>query len=85
MEKLLTSLGWKVHVVVADNPVDLNLLNANSNYIEDRSKGKNVHMYRVQTDNFLAGLSEEKLLELYTVLGSMGVGRDLTYYVSRKR
>ena len=83
MEKLLENSGFTVRAVVADNPVDLNLLNDNSNYIEDQSKGKNTHLFRVRTDNFLASIDEGKLLSLYEVLGSMGLGRDLTYYCNR--
>ncbi len=82
MDNLLSSLGFKVHAVVADNPVDLNLLNDNSNYVEDPSKGKITHLFRVRNDNFLASLDRDKLLEIYEILGSMGVGRDLSYYCS---
>lgn len=80
MERFLNDSGFSVRAVVADNPVDLNLLNDNSNYIEDSSKGENTHFFRVRMDNFLASVDEEKLLSLYEVLGSMGIGRDLNYY-----
>jgi 2-polyprenyl-3-methyl-5-hydroxy-6-metoxy-1,4-benzoquinol methylase len=80
MEKFLKDSEFSVRAVVADNPVDLNLLNDNSNYVEDQSKGKKTHFFRVRMDNFLASIDEEKLLSLYEVLGSMGIGRDLTYY-----
>ena len=83
MENLLKDKGFCVEAVVADNPVDLNLLNKNSNYINEPEKGKNVHFFRVAGDNFLASIDESKLLDLYEILGSMGVGRDLTYYCSR--
>ena len=79
-EALLADQGFQVEAVVADNPIDLNLLNDNSNYVADRGKGKNTHHFRVRTDNFLAGISEDLLLDLYTTLGAMGVGRDLNYY-----
>jgi len=82
MCNVLTDLGFAVNSIVADNPIDLNLLNDNSNYIKDRTKGKNTHLFRVRTDNFLASVDREKLLEVYEILGSMGVGRDLTYYCS---
>ena len=39
MSNLLCDLGFKIHCIVVDNPVDLNLLNDNSNYIEDPAKG----------------------------------------------
>lgn len=82
MEKLLYSLGFRVEAIVSDNPVDLNLLNDNSNYIKDPSKGKKTHLFRVRVDNFLASLNRAKLLQIYEILGSMGVGRDLNYYCS---
>lgn len=85
MSKFLTVMGFKLEAVVADNPVDLNLLNDNSNYIEDPSKGKKIHLFRVHTDNFLAGLDSDKLLQIYEILGSMGVGRDLNYFCSIER
>ena len=83
MENLLKSKEFKIEAVVADNPVDMNLLNKNSNYIRDPEKGKNIHFFRVHTDNFLADISKDKLLDLYEVLGSMGVGRDLNYFCSQ--
>ena len=82
MTNLLIDMGFKLNAVIADNPIDLNLLNDNSNYIENPRKGKKTHYFRVKTDNFLASLDRVKLLELYEVLGSMGVGRDLNYYCS---
>jgi len=82
MCNLLDDQGFEVRSIVADNPVDLNLLNDNSNYIGDPAKGKNTHLFRVRTDNFLGQLNAEKLLQIYELLGSMGVGRDLNYYCS---
>jgi len=76
----LSDMEIVIKSIVADNPIDLNLLNENSNYIVDKNKGKQTHLFRVRTDNFLASISEGKLLSLYEVLGSMGIGRDLNYY-----
>ena len=83
MENLLMDKGYHVDAVVADNPIDNNLLNKNSNYVRDPEKGKNTHIFRVELDNFLASISEDKLLDIYQILGSMGVGRDLTYFCSK--
>jgi 2-polyprenyl-3-methyl-5-hydroxy-6-metoxy-1,4-benzoquinol methylase len=85
MGNLLEDRGFKLEAVVADNPIDLNLLNANSNYVQDRTKGKNAHLFRVHTDNFLASIDEEKLLDLYKIYGELGVGRDLNYFCGLKR
>ncbi len=80
MTRFVEAFGLAVRSVVADNPIDLNLLNDNSNYIEDPSRGKNTHLFRVMSDNFIAGISTDKLLQIYELLGSMGIGRDLSYY-----
>ncbi len=84
MRNFLLDMGFQIHSIVADNPVDLNLLNDDSNYIKEPSKGKNIHMFRVRSDNFLGSMDPDKLLQIYEIMGSMGVGRDLGYYCSMK-
>ena len=85
MSAFLLDLDFKIHSIVADNPIDLNLLNDNSNYIANRKKGKNTHFFRVRTDNFLGSIDLEKLLKIYELLGSMGIGRDLNYYCTTRK
>jgi 2-polyprenyl-3-methyl-5-hydroxy-6-metoxy-1,4-benzoquinol methylase len=80
MTALLTDMRFDVRSILADNPIDLNLLNDNSNYIEDSSKGKKTHLFRIRVDNFLGNIDPEGLLRIYEILGSMGVGRNLYYY-----
>ena len=85
MGNFLSAHEFELKAVVAENPVDLNLLNDNSNYIEDPEKGKATHMFRVLADNFLADNDTDKLLQIYEILGSMGIGRDLNYYCSMSK
>jgi len=80
MLSFLADHDLSVHAVLADNPIDLNLLNDNSNYVKDPSKGKATHRFRVRLDNFLASIDRKKMVELYSVLGDMGVGRNLIYF-----
>jgi len=80
MERLLKDVGMEVLDMMADHPIDMNLLNDNSNYIRNTSLGKATHYYRVRYDNFLASIDVDKLIQLYSVFGSLGVGRNLTYY-----
>lgn len=82
MSNVLQDLGFRIDTIVAGNPIDLNLMNDNANYIQDPSKGKNIHKFRIRTDNFLASIDRDKLLQMYEILGSMGVGRNLVYYCS---
>lgn len=85
MGNFLSVQGFELKAVVADNPVDLNLLNDNSNYIENPEKGKMTHMFRVLADNFMVADDPDKLLQIYEILGSMGIGRDLNYYCSMSK
>ena len=82
MNNLVQDLGFCVRAIVAGNPIDLNLLNDNSNYIKHKSKGKNTHIFRMRMNSFMSGVDREKMLHLYEVLGSMGIGRTLAYYCS---
>jgi 2-polyprenyl-3-methyl-5-hydroxy-6-metoxy-1,4-benzoquinol methylase len=80
MIAFLSDAGMNVRAIVADNPVDLNLLNEQMNYVREPKRGKSVHRFRVAVDLFLAGVDLDGLLNVYGALGAMGVGRDLTYY-----
>ncbi|MGL1930801.1 MAG: class I SAM-dependent methyltransferase [Desulfotalea sp.] len=84
MGSLLNDLGFEIKSIVADNPIDLNLFNENSNYIKDPEKGRSTHLLRVRSDNFLGNLDPDGLLKIYEILGGMGVGRDLSFYCSLK-
>lgn len=80
MEAFVCDHGFSLRSVVADNAIDLNLLNVNCNYVREPEKGRATHLFRIQTDLFLAGMDRKKLLRLYETYGDMGVGRNLTYY-----
>jgi len=82
MLNIFEGIKLKTEAIVSDYPIELNLFNPNSNYSRDPKTGKGVHLLRVRTNNFLAGIDEESLLDLYTVYGRMGVGRNLYYYCS---
>ena len=84
MNNFLEKKGFFVQSIVGDNPIDLNLLNQNSNYVEDSDKGKHAHYFRVITDNFLASVDIDKLLDIREIMGSMGVGRNLIYFAKKR-
>ena len=85
MTNLLIDMGFKLNAVIADNPIDLSLLNDNSNYIEDPSKGKNTHLFRVRTDNFWGGWTRPSSCRCMRSSALWGVGRDLTFYCTIER
>lgn len=82
MTALLEDLGYRLRAVMADHPIDLNLLNDTANYARDRAKGPAIHRFRVRTDLFLARQDRRGLMDLYARLGEMGVGRNLIYFAT---
>ena len=79
------SLGFSIELVLADFPIDIFLLNDHSNYIRDKSKGKQAHYSRVYTMNLLSDLDFESSAEAFLNLGAMGFGRDLTIFMRNKQ
>ena len=53
--------------------------------MQGQREGENVHLFRVRADNFFLGVDKERLLELHEILGSMGVGRVLSYFCTLKK
>jgi 2-polyprenyl-3-methyl-5-hydroxy-6-metoxy-1,4-benzoquinol methylase len=67
----------KVELIMGDFPIDFNLFNKETNYVEENSKGKACHWARVRIENLLDDISQEKTIELYEILADMGIGRSL--------
>lgn len=81
MQALLADAGFQTLGVLADFPIDLLLLNDNSNYVRDRAKGPASHEHRIRQDLLMARIAgEDKLRRYYAVLADMGLGRNLTFF-----
>lgn len=80
MQALLSDCGFDIVGKIADHPIDFNLLNDNSNYVIEKSKGKATHHYRVLLDNFLSELNRERYYSILNNYAEMGVGRNLTFF-----
>lgn len=77
LENLLKAHDWRPLSVIADYPIDWNLLNSDSNYVMDKSKGKACHMERVIFENLLHEQPLEKITAFYKALADLGMGRQL--------
>ncbi len=81
---LCQAAGWEVRDLVGDFPIDLNLFNPATNYVEDRGAGKACHRTRVAVENLLHGISPEKTNDLYRVLAELGLGRQIIGFFQEK-
>jgi len=83
LRNLLVSLNYRIITVLGDYPIDFFLFNENTNYVKNREVGKSCHESRVLTENLLYKADFEKALKLYEVMGEMGLGRVITFYVTK--
>ncbi|WP_339210976.1 class I SAM-dependent methyltransferase [Aeribacillus sp. FSL K6-8210] len=77
LTNLCEAVGWKKELLLADYPIDLNLLNEETNYILNRKVGKSVHQKRIIIENLLHEISIDDTIRLYNVLAEMGLGRNI--------
>lgn len=77
LNNLAKDAGLNAKFTISDNPIDLCLLNENTNYINDKSKGKSCHNSRVKIDNLIHSISIEKAVNYYNSLAELGLGRQI--------
>ncbi len=69
--------GFECVDFLGDQLIEFSALNPNTNYFENKSVGKSCHFARVAQENILHEISPVKTIELYRVLGDMGLGREI--------
>jgi 2-polyprenyl-3-methyl-5-hydroxy-6-metoxy-1,4-benzoquinol methylase len=74
--------GWNCLSMTADFPIDWFLMNPGSNYIMDQQNGKPAHHARVALENLIQEQPVDKVLNFFESLASLGMGRNITAYLS---
>lgn len=83
LASLVAEAGWKVEKCFTAYPIDFNLFNSKTNYIENRESGKSCHHSRIAIENLLHSVSVNKTIKLYEAMAEMGIGRDIIMIMSR--
>ena len=73
--------GWDCVEMLADFPVDWFLFNSRSNYIRDRSAGRDAHGARVQIENVIHSQPIEDVINFWSAAAKIGIGRDITTFL----
>ncbi|KUO78109.1 MAG: hypothetical protein APF81_06860 [Desulfosporosinus sp. BRH_c37] len=81
LDAICRSTGWETRFLMSDFPIDLNLFNPNTNYVNEPTRGKSCHQARIDIENFLSLISETKLNNLYEVIADMGLGRSIVSFL----
>jgi 2-polyprenyl-3-methyl-5-hydroxy-6-metoxy-1,4-benzoquinol methylase len=82
LQNTCSSAGFKVLEVLGDFPIDLFLLHTGSNYVNNKSLGKEAHKARVRMENFISENKMEDITQFFSSLAKVGLGRDLTIFLS---
>lgn len=70
---------------ISDYPIDLNLLNINSNYIENKSIGKSCYFEKIEFENLLHKTNSlDKIVDYYSKQADLGIGRSITSFFKLK-
>lgn len=83
--KMSKRLGFDQLLFCADFPIDLFLLNETSNYVNDRSKGKQAHLARVDFINMINKMNKNTVIDFLTSMGELGIGRNLTAFLRNRK
>lgn len=77
-------MGWSVKELISDFPVDWFLFHEGSNYIRNKSLGKAAHFARIQIENSLQQNNSNDIIEFWSSLPRVGVGRNLTIFLQKE-
>jgi 2-polyprenyl-3-methyl-5-hydroxy-6-metoxy-1,4-benzoquinol methylase len=80
---ICNACGLNYQDCIADYPIDFNLFNPLTNYVEHPETGKACHHARVEIDNLLCSISMEETNALYRSLQKLGLGRSLIAFFTK--
>lgn len=76
--------GFTTEFTIGDYPIDFCLMNPDSNYNKDKTKGKNAHRTRVEMENLIHSISVEKAVNYFKALADLGLGRQIVSFLKHK-
>jgi 2-polyprenyl-3-methyl-5-hydroxy-6-metoxy-1,4-benzoquinol methylase len=82
LTRLGDATGWHTARILADHPIDLDLLNPATNYVRNRAVGPASHQTRIALDNLLMRTSTPAAVaSYYHGLAEVGLGRNLVAFL----
>jgi len=82
LKSTATATGWHCHSVLADFPIDFYLAHIGSNYVVDRENGPHAHRARSMLEQLIGNKGDERANRLYEALADVGLGRNVTAFLS---
>lgn len=78
LSRLCKAVGWREVKMVSDYPIEMNLLNSNTNYVKDKSKGKSCYWERIKIENLMHNMSIKATISMYEAMTKLDLGRVIT-------
>ena len=80
-----THVGYEVHAILADFPIDWFLMHSQANYVKNRALSREAHQARLDLESLIALQPVEAVNQFYQAMANIGMGRDLTAFLSTCR
>ncbi|MBD2720793.1 class I SAM-dependent methyltransferase [Hymenobacter armeniacus] len=82
LRNVAQATGWRVAKTLADQPIDLNLLNSATNYVMNRAAGPGAHRARLEQDNLLLRTAPlPAVAAYYEAMAGVGLGRNIVAFL----
>ena len=81
LKALIEKSGFLCEDMLADFPIDWFIANEKSNYVADKSAGKDAHIARLAIENLIAENPVDKINRFYRELANIGFGRGITAFL----
>lgn len=75
LKELFEDNGYKCVGIWGDSFIDLNLLNRQTNYYENKQCGKDCHMAEMELEEMVVSSSIDKWMEVCSLMAELGFGR----------
>jgi 2-polyprenyl-3-methyl-5-hydroxy-6-metoxy-1,4-benzoquinol methylase len=73
--------NWDCVELLGEFPIDWFLFHRGSNYVRDKSLGKEAHRARVQLENLINQQSAERIQNFWSAAGQLGIGRNISAFL----
>jgi len=80
LKRIAIETQWHCEDIYGDFPIDWFLFHPGSNYVEDRSLGKDAHNSAMQIENLISKQPMNDVLDFWRSIAKVGVGRNLTSF-----
>ncbi len=74
--------GWDCKSLQGDFPIDLYLAHPGSNYVLDRGNGPSAHCARLLFERLIGEKGDDKANRFYEALADVGLGRNITAFLT---